>query len=66
MFSLSLTKRYEFTVGVSEERTPLSSKKAKAFSLAGLRPAAISHLYRWAIGSDLRRFLSAGNLDARR
>jgi hypothetical protein len=37
MFSLSLTKRYEFTVGVSERHDVIIEKKRKLF-LAGLRP----------------------------
>ena len=37
MFSLSLTKRYEFTVGVEERHNVIIEKKRKLF-LAGLRP----------------------------
>jgi len=37
MFSLSLTKRYEFTVGVDERHNIIIEKKRKLF-LAGLRP----------------------------
>ena len=37
MFSLSLTKRYEFTVGVEEQHAVVIEKKRKLF-LAGLRP----------------------------
>jgi len=37
MFSLSLTKRYEFTVGVEERHNVVIEKKRKLF-LAGLRP----------------------------
>jgi hypothetical protein len=37
MFSLSLTKRYEFTVGVEEPHAVVIEKKRKLF-LAGLRP----------------------------
>jgi hypothetical protein len=37
MFSLSLTKRYEFTVGVSEPHAVVIEKKRKLF-LAGFRP----------------------------
>ncbi len=37
MFSLSLTKRYEFVVGVNERHQVAIEKKRKLF-LAGLRP----------------------------
>ena len=37
MFSLSLTKRYEFTVGQAEQHQVAIEKKRKLF-LAGLRP----------------------------
>jgi len=37
MFSLSLTKRYELTVGVQERHHVIIEKKRKLF-LAGLRP----------------------------
>jgi len=37
MFSLSLTKRYELTVGVQEQHHVIIEKKRKLF-LAGLRP----------------------------
>ena len=37
MFSLSLTKRYEFTVGNQERHQVVIEKKRKLF-LAGLRP----------------------------
>ena len=37
MFSLFLTKRYEFTVGVQEQHQILIEKKRKLF-LAGFRP----------------------------
>ena len=37
MFSLSLTKRYEFTVGIEEQHNVIIEKKRKLF-LAGLRP----------------------------
>jgi len=37
MFSLSLTKRYEFTVGQAEQHHVVIEKKRKLF-LAGLRP----------------------------
>jgi len=37
MFSLKLTKRYEFTVGVEERHNVVIEKKRKLF-LAGLRP----------------------------
>ena len=37
MFSLKLTKRYEFTVGTSEQHQIAIEKKRKLF-LAGLRP----------------------------
>ena len=37
MFSVSLTKRYEFTVGVQERHDVIIEKKRKLF-LAGLRP----------------------------
>lgn len=37
MFSVSLTKRYEFTVGVLEQHAIIIEKKRKLF-LAGLRP----------------------------
>jgi hypothetical protein len=37
MFSLSLTKRYEFTVGIEEQHNIIIEKKRKLF-LAGLRP----------------------------
>ena len=37
MFSLNLTKRYEFTVGVAERHNVIIEKKRKLF-LAGLRP----------------------------
>ena len=37
MFSVSLTKRYEFTVGVEEQHAVIIEKKRKLF-LAGLRP----------------------------
>ena len=37
MFSLSLTKRYEFIVGVNERHQVAIEKKRKLF-LAGLRP----------------------------
>ena len=37
MFSLSLTKRYEFTVGIEEQHAVAIEKKRKLF-LAGLRP----------------------------
>lgn len=37
MFSLSLTKRYEFTVGHAEQHHVVIEKKRKLF-LAGLRP----------------------------
>ena len=37
MFSLNLTKRYEFTVGVEERHNVIIEKKRKLF-LAGLRP----------------------------
>lgn len=37
MFSVSLTKRYEFTVGVQEQHAIIIEKKRKLF-LAGLRP----------------------------
>jgi hypothetical protein len=37
MLSVSLTKRYEFTVGVEERHNILIEKKRKLF-LAGLRP----------------------------
>lgn len=38
MFSLSLTKRYEFSVGEQERHDVVIEKKRKLF-LAGLRPA---------------------------
>lgn len=37
MFSVSLTKRYEFTVGVQEQHAIVIEKKRRLF-LAGLRP----------------------------
>jgi hypothetical protein len=37
MFSLSLTKRYEFTIGIAEQHNVIIEKKRKLF-LAGLRP----------------------------
>jgi hypothetical protein len=37
LFSLSLVKRYEFTVGVAEQHAVVIEKKRKLF-LAGLRP----------------------------
>jgi hypothetical protein len=37
MFSLSLTKRYQFTVGVRERHDVIIEKKRKLF-LAGVRP----------------------------
>jgi hypothetical protein len=37
LFSLSLIKRYEFTVGVAEQHAVVIEKKRKLF-LAGLRP----------------------------
>jgi len=37
MFSVSLTKRYEFTVGAEEKHAIIIEKKRKLF-LAGLRP----------------------------
>jgi hypothetical protein len=37
MFSVTLTKRYEFTVGVEERHNIIIEKKRKLF-LAGLRP----------------------------
>ena len=37
MLSLSLTKRYEFTVGIQERHDVIIEKKRKLF-LAGLRP----------------------------
>ena len=37
MFSLKLTKRYEFVVGTQEQHTVVIEKKRKLF-LAGLRP----------------------------
>ena len=37
MFSVSLTKRYEFMVGVQEQHAVVIEKKRKLF-LAGLRP----------------------------
>ena len=37
MFSLSLTKRYEFTIGEQEKHDVVIEKKRKLF-LAGLRP----------------------------
>jgi hypothetical protein len=37
MFSLSLTKRYEFTVGQTEQHHVVIEKRRKLF-LAGLRP----------------------------
>lgn len=37
MFSLSLTKRYQFTVGVQERHDVIIEKKRKLF-LAGVRP----------------------------
>ena len=37
MLSLSLTKRYEFTVGIQERHHVIIEKKRKLF-LAGLRP----------------------------
>jgi len=37
MFSVSLTKRYEFTVGTQEKHAIIIEKKRKLF-LAGLRP----------------------------
>ena len=41
MFSLSLTKRYELTVGVQERHHVIIEKKRKLF-LAGLRPMTYS------------------------